>query len=102
MMEKERKVRIPVEVDDDGFMINEDRLDESLHRRIDELANEKVAKSSTHLRTTLAALLSLFVLGMIVILALRGAVILSFILILAVLFNAGGVAAWIEGKKDEG
>lgn len=100
-MEKERRIRIPVEVDDEGFTIDEKRLDESLHRRIDELANEKVAKKKSGLRVTMASILSLFVLGMIVILALRGAVILSFILILAVIFNAGGVAAWIEGKTDE-
>jgi hypothetical protein len=101
--ERKKKFRVPVEVDDEhGFSIDEERLDESLHRRIDELADEKVTESKSSLRVTIASVLGLFFLGVVAVLAMRGAVLLAFILILAGMFNVGSVVNWIEGKNEEG
>lgn len=102
-MERERKrFKVPVEVDDDGFSIDEERLDESLQRRIDELADEKVSEGKTGLRVTIASVLGLFFLGLITVLAMRGAMLLAFILVLAGMFNVGSVVDWIEGKDEKG
>ena len=98
-MERERrKFKLPVEVDEDGFAIDEKRLDESLHRRMDEIAEQKVEESRSGLRMFMASILAIFVVGAIIVFAMRGALIFSFILVLAIIFNASGLANWIEGK----
>ena len=106
-MEREQKrVRLPVEVDDDGFSIDEQRLDESLNRRIDELAKEKVSKGKTSLRVTISFVLGVVFLGLVAVLVMRGALLLASIMVLASMFNISGIVNWIEGKdakdKDEG
>lgn len=98
-MEKEKRLRVPVEVDDDGFSIDETRLDESLHRRIDELAEQKVSERQSGLRITIAAVIGIFLLGLIAVLAMRGAFLFAFILVLAGMLNLSGIVKWIEGKE---
>ena len=100
-MERERKrFRLPVEVDDDGFSIDEERLDESLKDRIDELAKEKVKKQKTGLRLFLGSVLGIFLMGSITVLAMRGAMLLAFILIVVLIANAGSFVKWIEGSNE--
>ena len=101
-MEREQKrVRLPVEVDDDGFSIDERRLDESLNRRIDELAKEKVAKGKTSLIVTISFVLGVVFLGLVAVLVMRGALLLASIMVLASMFNISGIVNWIEGKNDD-
>ena len=100
-MERERKkIRLPVEVDDDGFSIDEERLDESLHRRVDELAEQKLVERRSGLRITIASILGIFAVGIIAVLVMRGALLFAVILILAGMFNVDSIVNWIEGKRE--
>lgn len=100
-MEKEKKrINLPVEIDDDGqFGIDEDRLDESLHRRIEELARERTYEKVSAIRMVVATILGFFLFGIISLLLLRGGFLLAAGIICAVLFNIGNITRWIENEE---
>jgi hypothetical protein len=95
------RLKIPVEVDDeDGFTIDESRLDTSLRRHIDELAevkNEEKAKTRNQNRREKIAYASIImVMAVIVISMLKGAYPIGGTLLILFAIFVGDVIAWVE------
>ena len=99
-MEQEKgKLRLPVEVDDDGFTIDESRLDESLTRRIEELANQKVSDRNQKRREVVAIAASLCVMGVSIGLLFTKAFILGVAFLMIFIMELGNVVKWVEGNE---
>ena len=99
-MEKERMRRIPVEVDDDGFSIDENRLNTYMKDNLDELKehasdHREIPKT----RLFIGSVIGFFILLAILALAMRGGLIFAFLLMAITLFNLGPMLKWVEGKK---
>ncbi len=100
-MKEKQKIRIPVEVDDDGFSIDESRLDEALHKRIDILSDKELTHKRTNLRLFLASVLFISTIGVITTLIVYGATLTAVALIFMALVYSSDVAKWIiEGPKN--
>lgn len=98
MAEKNKKrLKLPVELDESGeFGIDPERLDASIHERINQIAEEKTP-GSNH-RLTISMVIGIFLMFLVALLFLRGLAILGVVLLVAAIFNVGNVVKWIESR----
>lgn len=99
LVEQNRKIRLPVEVDDDGFTIDEQRLDESLNRRIEELAKQRFTNRNQKRREIIALSVSLCVLIICIGLCFTQAYLMGVALFAIFAMEIKGIVKWIEYEE---